>query len=41
MALKDEGFILSIPVVTLIVFAVLAVVAGVLAAIPPARRPRG
>jgi putative ABC transport system permease protein len=38
LALKDEGFILSIPVVTLIVFAVLAVLAGVLAAIPPARR---
>jgi putative ABC transport system permease protein len=38
VALKDEGFILSIPVVTLIVFAVLAVLAGVLAAIPPARR---
>jgi putative ABC transport system permease protein len=38
LALEDEGFILSIPVVTLIVFAILAVVAGVLAAIPPARR---
>ena len=38
LALKDEGFILSIPVVTLIVFAVLAVLAGVLAAILPARR---
>jgi putative ABC transport system permease protein len=38
VALKDEGFILSIPVVTLIVFAILAVLAGVLAAIPPARR---
>ncbi len=38
VALKDEGFILSIPVTTLIVFAILAVLAGVLAAIPPARR---
>ena len=38
VALSDEGFTLSIPVVTLIVFAFLAVVAGVLAAIPPARR---
>ena len=38
IALEDEGFILSIPVVTLIVFAFLAVLAGVLAAIPPARR---
>jgi putative ABC transport system permease protein len=38
VALKDEGFILSIPVVTLIVFAILAVLAGVLAAILPARR---
>jgi len=38
IALKDEGFILSIPIVTLIVFALLAVAAGVLAAIPPARR---
>ena len=38
VALSDEGFTLSIPIVTLIVFAFLAVVAGVLAAIPPARR---
>jgi len=38
LALKDEGFILTIPVFTLIVFAVLAILAGVLAAIPPARR---
>ena len=38
VALADQGFILSIPFVTLIVFAVLAVLAGVLAAIPPARR---
>ena len=38
VALKDEGFVLSIPWISLIVFGVLAVVAGVLAAIPPARR---
>ena len=38
VALEDEGFILSIPIVTLIVFAFLAILAGVLAAIPPARR---
>jgi putative ABC transport system permease protein len=38
VALKDEGFLLSIPVGSLIVFAVLAVIAGVVAAIPPARR---
>ena len=38
IALEDEGFILSIPWVSLIAFAVLAVLAGVLAAIPPARR---
>jgi putative ABC transport system permease protein len=38
VALEDEGFILSIPIVTLIVFAILAVLAGVLAAILPARR---
>ena len=38
IALEDEGFILSIPYVSLIVFAVLAVLAGVLAAILPARR---
>jgi putative ABC transport system permease protein len=38
VALKDEGFLLSIPVLSLIVFAILAVIAGVLAAIPPARR---
>jgi putative ABC transport system permease protein len=36
--LADEGFILSIPVGTLILFLVLAVVAGILAAIGPARR---
>jgi putative ABC transport system permease protein len=38
LALKDEGFVLSIPYISLVVFALLAVVAGVLAAIPPARR---
>ena len=36
--LADEGFALSIPVGTLVVLLVLAVVAGVLAAIGPARR---
>ena len=36
--LADEGFKLSIPVGTLIVLLVLAVLAGVLAAIGPARR---
>ena len=36
--LADEGFTLSIPVGTLIVLLVLAVLAGVLAAIGPARR---
>ena len=38
LALEDEGFVLSIPWFSLIAFAVLAVLAGVLAAIPPARR---
>ena len=38
VALEDEGFLLSIPFASLIVFAILAVLAGVLAAIPPARR---
>ena len=36
--LKDEGFILSYPVGSLIVLLILAGLAGVLAAIPPARR---
>jgi putative ABC transport system permease protein len=36
--LADEGFVLSFPIVTLIGLTVLAAVAGVLAAIPPARR---
>ena len=38
VALEDEGFLLSIPVASLVVFAILAVIAGVVAAIPPARR---
>ena len=41
VALKDEGFILSIPVGQLIVFVVLAVLAGVLAAFRPPGAPRG
>jgi len=36
--LADEGFVLVIPVGSLIVFLILAAIAGVLAAIPPARR---
>jgi putative ABC transport system permease protein len=36
--LKDEGFALSYPVGSLIVLLILAGFAGVLAAIPPARR---
>jgi len=36
--LADEGFVLSFPIVTLIGLTVLAAIAGVLAAIPPARR---
>ena len=36
--LADEGFVLSIPVGTLIVLLVLAVIAGIVAAIGPARR---
>jgi putative ABC transport system permease protein len=36
--LADEGFVFSIPIVSLIVFFVFAAIAGVLAAIPPARR---
>jgi putative ABC transport system permease protein len=36
--LADEGFVLSFPVGTLVVLAILAALAGVLAAIPPARR---
>jgi putative ABC transport system permease protein len=36
--LASQGFVLSFPVGTLIVLAILAAVAGVLAAIPPGRR---
>jgi putative ABC transport system permease protein len=36
--IADEGFVLKIPVVSIIVFLILAGIAGVLAAIPPARR---
>ena len=37
-ALSDEGLTFEVPVANIIVFLVLAIVAGVLAAIPPARR---
>jgi putative ABC transport system permease protein len=36
--IADEGFVLKIPYVSILVFLVLAALAGVLAAIPPARR---
>ena len=36
--LADDGFVLTFPIVTLIVLTILAAIAGVLAAIPPARR---
>jgi putative ABC transport system permease protein len=36
--IADEGFVLKIPVVSILVFPVCAAIAGVLAAIPPARR---
>ena len=36
--LKDEGFVLSYPIPTLIALLVFAAVAGVIAAIAPARR---
>jgi putative ABC transport system permease protein len=36
--IADEGFVLKIPVGSIITFLALAVVAGILAAIPPARR---
>jgi putative ABC transport system permease protein len=39
--LKDQGFSVSIPVPTLIVLLLLAIVAGVIAAILPARRAAG
>ena len=37
-ALSSEGLVFSVPVVTLIVFVIVAIVAGMLAAIFPARR---
>jgi putative ABC transport system permease protein len=36
--LAKEGFSLSIPVASIVIFLILAALAGVLAAIPPARR---
>jgi putative ABC transport system permease protein len=36
--LADQGFVFIVPYLTLIAFFVLAAIAGVLAAIPPARR---
>jgi putative ABC transport system permease protein len=36
--IADEGFVLKIPIVSIIVFLIVAALAGVLAAIPPARR---
>jgi putative ABC transport system permease protein len=36
--LAEDGFVFELPIVTLVVVVVLAVIAGVLAAIPPARR---
>jgi len=36
--LADEGFVFEMPITTLIVVAILALIAGVVAAIPPARR---
>jgi putative ABC transport system permease protein len=36
--IADEGFVLKIPVLSIVIFLVLAAIAGVLAAIPPARR---
>jgi putative ABC transport system permease protein len=36
--LADEGFVLSFPVVTLVILLILAALAGVVAAIWPARR---
>jgi putative ABC transport system permease protein len=38
VALSDQGFTLQIPVLPLFVFLVVSAIAGVLAAIPPARR---
>ena len=36
--IADEGFVLKIPFMSILIFLVLAAIAGVLAAIPPARR---
>ena len=36
--LASQGFVFTLPIGTLILFFVLAAIAGVLAAIPPARR---
>jgi putative ABC transport system permease protein len=36
--LADEGFVFELPIVTLIVLTLVAALAGVVAAIPPARR---
>ena len=36
--LEEDGFVLTFPIGTLIVVTILAAIAGVLAAIPPARR---
>jgi putative ABC transport system permease protein len=36
--LEADGFVLTFPIVTLIAVTVLAAIAGVIAAIPPARR---
>ncbi|HEX6712572.1 MAG TPA: ABC transporter permease, partial [Thermoleophilaceae bacterium] len=36
--IADEGFVLKVPVVSILIFLVFAALAGVLAAIPPARR---
>jgi putative ABC transport system permease protein len=36
--LGEQGFVFTLPVATLVIFFVLAVVAGIVAAIPPARR---
>jgi putative ABC transport system permease protein len=36
--LAEDGFVLTFPIVTLIVLTILAAIAGILAAIPPARR---
>ena len=36
--IADEGFVLTVPVGSIAIFLLLAAIAGVLAAIPPARR---